>query len=365
MSPEIVRHEISGGWRIYRLPLEVFPGFWANAYLVVGDGTVVLVDVGSGLGESNQLLDQCMAEVRQEFDEEVGWDSLSHVLISHGHIDHFGGVRFVKERSSARIGVHELDLPVLIDYETRLELMERRLRGYLMEAGLSAQDQAELMDLYLMNKSLFQSVSVDFTYEAADMELGPFEFFHAPGHCPGQVVIRLEDALLTSDHVLPEVTPHQSPEALSLSAGLDHYLSSLIRLMPFADGARLILPGHGEPIQDLAGRVGQIRDIHLRRLERVLQMLETPRTIAEISSTLFPGVDGYHRLLAVEEAGAHVEYLHSRGFIGAASPQALRSEEEPIPYHRLAGSPAELLGRLDRAEAGAATESERRMHVQL
>ena len=47
----------------------------------------------------------------------------------------------------------------------------------------------------------------------------------------------------------------------------------------------------------------------------LLNFLSEPHTVAEISMYLFGKVEGYTILLALEEAGAHVEYLYQRGFL--------------------------------------------------
>ena len=127
------------------------------------------------------------------------------------------------------MGVHELDLRVLTNYEQRVTVIAHRLREFLAEAGVCAEEREAIMSLYLINKQLFASMPVDFTYEAIGMSLGPLQMLHVPGHCPGQVVIRVDDILLSADHVLQEISPHQSPERLSQNTGLGHYLQSLGR----------------------------------------------------------------------------------------------------------------------------------------
>jgi glyoxylase-like metal-dependent hydrolase (beta-lactamase superfamily II) len=329
--------ETSGGAKIYQIALEIFPGFWGHVYLALVDGYRVLIDTGSGFGKGNQQLEDRLRAVSKELGESVSLDRLTHVLITHGHIDHFGGLSYVRPRTQALVGVHELDLRNLTNHEERLAVVSRRLGDFLTEAGVPDGHRQELIDLYKFSKSLYHSVRVDFTYEAAGMRVGPFEFLHTPGHCAGQVVIRLHDVLFSGDHVLEHTSPHQSPERLTLSTGLDHYLKSLDGVEAWAKGVRLALGGHHDPILDLPSRLEQIRTLHSLRLAKVLDLLETPRTIAEVSHSLFGEVHGYNVLLALEEAGAHVEYLYQRGRLGIENLAELDNSTGPVPirYYRL------------------------------
>ena len=71
----------------------------------------------------------------------------------------------------------------------------------------------------------------------------------------------------------------------------------------------MALPGHEDPIADLRGRSDGIVAHHERRLNQVLEICREPRHLVEISKTPFGQKSGYTRILALEEAGAHVEYL--------------------------------------------------------
>ena len=131
----------SGGGRIFQIPLLVFPGLWGYAYLVLVEDERgayrVLIDSGSGFGESNQHLEAGLQAVSQLTGEPFGLADLTHVLITHGHIDHFGGLSYVRPRTPALIGVHELDLRNLTNYEERLTVVARRLDEFLLEAGVT------------------------------------------------------------------------------------------------------------------------------------------------------------------------------------------------------------------------------------
>ena len=337
-APEL--HATRGGARVYRLPLRLCPGLDGYAHLVLTGDSAVLVDSGSGYGASNDDLEAGLSAVRRDFGEQVGWESLTHVVLTHGHIDHFGGLPFVRSRTRAPIGVHELDRPTVMFHNERLALVAHRLREFLIEAGVETERREGLMDLYLVSKHLYTSVPVDFTYQASGMRVGELELTHVPGHCPGQVVMRLDDVLLSGDHVLPHISPHQSPEMLAAYTGLGHYLDSLRMLKPLAASIRVALGGHGGPIADLAGRLDEIESFHRQRLDLVLRWLEAPMTMAELSDRMFPAAAGYHALLALEETGAHVEYLMQMGAVGLIDPEALESETtQPLRYIRR-GPPA-------------------------
>jgi glyoxylase-like metal-dependent hydrolase (beta-lactamase superfamily II) len=314
----------AGEARLYRIPLELFPGLAGWAHLVLapdrrslkqsGREMAVLIDVGSGFGESNEQLAEGLRSVGQVYGERIGWGDLTHVLITHGHIDHYGGLSFVRQYTKAPIGIHALDRSVLTAFEKRLEATAGRLERFLMTSGIEAEERQSLMELYLFTKHLFRAQEVDFVVRAGTSRLGPIEILHTPGHCQGQLVLRIGDVLLTSDHVLPGITPHMAPGSLAKHTGLGEYLRSLDRLGPWAVKAR----GSGR---------ARTADPQCRRPHRrdppssrgapapVLKAMESPATIANVADRLFPTASGYHRLLALEKVGAHVEFLQAKRLI--------------------------------------------------
>ncbi len=331
------------GARIFRIPMQAFPGFWAYAYLVFVNDLIVLIDTGSGFGDCNEQLMAGFEQVRTRFGLGAHVDALDYILITHGHIDHIGGLAYLTKNTDAKVGIHELDLRNLTNYEERILVSVRRLREFLIEAGVGDEKREEIIRVYEINKALFSSVPVDFTFSANGMKLEErFEFLHVPGHSAGHVIIRLDDYLFCGDHVLNGISPHQWPEKLTMNMGLGHYLDSLDKLDAWAgDNVTLTLSGHNEAIEDVHDRIKQIKQIHAQRLERTLQILSTPRTIAEVSSQLFGKVEGYDILLSVEEAGAHVEYLYQRGLLGISNIEEIEQGGVPLLYERINDSVAE------------------------
>ena len=322
--------ETTSGARIFRIPMNVFPDLWAYAYLILVAGSLVLIDTGSGFGDSNAHLEAGFDQASRAAGRTIRFKDLTHILITHGHIDHFGGLGFLRDRTNALIGIHELDLGNLANYEERVAIAENRLKAYLVEAGVPLDQREGILNMYRLNKMLSHSVKVDFSYEAKGMRVGSFEMLHVPGHCAGHVVIRLDNILFSGDHVLGRITPHQSPERLTLSTGLSHYLDSLDVLEKWAGDLSLTLAGHDDPIPNLPARLAEIRREHTARLKLTLEFLAEPHTIAEVSEKLFGSVNGYNVLLAIEEAGAHVEYLHQRGLLRIVNVDELESNNGPV-----------------------------------
>jgi glyoxylase-like metal-dependent hydrolase (beta-lactamase superfamily II) len=327
--PPVARFETNTGVRIYRLSCQAFPRLVVHAYLVVGAGPITLVDTGSGYGDSTRDLLQGFDAVRREFGEPITPRDVKRILITHGHIDHFGGLAQAAHLFDAEIGIHELDRWVLVSYEERLLVATKAMRSYFEQAGVAAERRAELIEMYAVAKRHMRSVPVDFTL-ADGQELDGLRFIHTPGHCPGQVCIAIGDVLLSADHVLPVTTPHQSPESITAWTGLGHYLEALDAIVR-VDGVRLGLGGHEQPIEDFYGRVEGIRRDHDRKLARMADQLRAPDglTIQELTRRMYPGVEGWDALLALTEVGAHVEYLYERGRLGVVNLEEVEREASP------------------------------------
>ena len=323
--PAFATFESSSGARVRRLPVEAFPNLWANLYLVQSGDILALIDSGSGSDKSNDDLQRGFETAGYRFSE------LTHILLTHGHIDHYGGLSFLSERTQAQIGLHELDWQTISHHEARLAVMSHRLDDFLASAGVSSERRSELLDMYRFTKALYRSVPVDFTYEACEMEIGPFKLVHVPGHCPGHVAIKLDDMVFCGDLVLEHITPHQSPEELTPFMGVRHYLDSLAVLERWADGARLILNGHDEPISDLPARIADTRQHLSRRIDQTLAAACAPRTLAEITEQVYGVMGGYNALLVIEKTGAYVEYLYQRGRLEITNFDELENGKGPFP----------------------------------
>jgi hydroxyacylglutathione hydrolase len=80
--------------RIIRIPLGR-----VNAYFVVGDGQVILIDTGEKRNEKRIL--QALATLGLSLSE------IRLIILTHTHYDHCGSVRGLKEMTAAKVIVHQ------------------------------------------------------------------------------------------------------------------------------------------------------------------------------------------------------------------------------------------------------------------
>lgn len=320
------------GVHIYRIPMVVFPnGFVAYAFVILNAGPPTLIDAGSGYGDSNAQLLAGIEAIRAEYGQPFAVTDIKRIIVTHGHIDHYGGVAFMAEQTGALVGVHELDRRVLTNYEERLIMATKDLKVYLERAGVPTEQRADIIEMYGFAKRHVKSVDVSFSLEEDVLFDGALQFHHMPGHCSGQVCIQIGEVMLTTDHILSQTTPHQAPESITHYTGLGHYRDSL-RKFSKIDGIELAIGSHEDVMTDVYGRVKGILASHDRKLNRIFEIVKgavQPLTIHEITQNMYPNKTGYEILLALEEAGAHIEYLYQHGMISVANLNQVEVEDNP------------------------------------
>lgn len=138
---------------------------------------------------------------------------------------------------------------------------------------------------------------------------------HTPGHTADHLCLfdPTEGVFISGDHVLPTITPHISGLMMA-DDPLQKFFDSLDKVRVFHDQVRTVLPAHGHPFADLAGRVDAIKDHHVERLERLHKAsadLGRAGTVPEYSHYLFsPRAQGP---MADSETYAHLEHLAQNG----------------------------------------------------
>ncbi len=159
--------------------------------------------------------------------------------------------------------------------------------------------------------------------EVLALPCGPVEVLHTPGHMAEHLCFVWEGVLFSGDHVMGWAPSLVSPPDGDMGA----YLQALERLA--ARDWRLILPAHGAPITDPAGRIAELARHRRAREAQILAALGCgPATLPVLTARVYR--DAAPQLLpaAARNALAHLILLEQTGRITARpwpSPDAIFS----------------------------------------
>ena len=138
---------------------------------------------------------------------------------------------------------------------------------------------------------------------------------HTPGHTEDHLCLFDPEGglMLSGDHVLPTITPHIGGMGMGHDP-LGMFFRSLDKIGAFGNQVSTVLPAHGHPFDDLAGRAKEIREHHDGRLEKAREAAaaeDRPISVMEMSTHLFsPRAQG---VMADSETFAHLEHLRLAG----------------------------------------------------
>ncbi len=329
--PPVKRFESNTGVRIYRIACQVFDHLTARVYLLLGAGPPTLVDAGSSSPQSTAQILEGFEIVRREYGENFRVEMLGRIIITHRHPDHLGGLSEFYRLSGAQVGVHPLDKITIVSGRQFNVLGKRLFSDFLIRAGMDESRRPIMLKTAHFNERPIEGVPVALDLEDG-LEIDGLKFIHTPGHSPGHVCIGVGNILLSADHILAQTIPQQWPETLGAYHGIGHYFDSLAKIQRL-DCFDLALAAHEQVIHHLSPRIDTIRGAHLRRLERLMDLMRQaarPKSIADIADALYPEVTGFRAFLAITDVAARVEFLHQRTRLGVVNLEEVAEREQPV-----------------------------------
>jgi glyoxylase-like metal-dependent hydrolase (beta-lactamase superfamily II) len=302
---------IAPGVRRLTLPLPVRPGH-VHMYLLRAEDGWTLVDTGLALPGLADLLEGAQREVEGR---------IVRIVVTHMHPDHVGGAAVAAEATGAPVYQSALDYEQCVGVWGNAE-WPQRIADWFLGHGVPASVAEELIEQGSVYAP-FIRIARDPRPLAEGDEIGGWRALETPGHADGHVCLLRDGVLVSADHVLDPISPAVGlwPEARPDPLG--DYLASLERTAELAP--RLVLPGHGEPIRDPAGRARALLEHHRLRLDATAAALDgAALTGYDVSFGLFGADLGPSaRRFAVAETLSHLERLRREG-------RAERAEEDGV-----------------------------------
>jgi len=255
---------------------------------IIGDKDVAVIDPGPALAKHRAALDKALEGRR-----------VTHVLMTHHHIDH-----------------SPLAIPLARDHGCKVYgygLQIRPPEGG--EVRLEAGD-----DL---------SFKPDVEIRCGDVVKGDgwtIEAIHTPGHTSNHMCFALkeENTLFSGDHIMGWSTSVVSPP----DGHMGDYLKSLDRIK--ARNFDRIWPTHGPCIDDVDKFVGAYIDHRLAREAQIMGALKNGLTnIMDIVAKLYIDVDKRLHPAAAHSVLSHLIHMRETGRVTANAPDGLKTQYHP------------------------------------
>lgn len=141
---------------------------------------------------------------------------INYIINTHGHPDHIGANRKIKEHTNAPILIHQYDAPMLTK------------SGSVLSFIFPLESSSPPADTFIKDGDLI---------ECAGMKL---KVLHTPGHTPGGISLLIDDFIFTGDTLFSG-----SIGRFDLPGGSQEVLLNSIKKILSLDENLIIYPGHG------------------------------------------------------------------------------------------------------------------------
>ncbi len=268
-----------------------------NVYLVVDGGQGALIDAG--------YPDEGSIKPRLEYLQGIAGLKLSHILVTHHHIDHCGGADALRQATGAPICLHP----------TEARLLSQWRAAAAQDADIPAEPQTMDERLRAWRHATAQTTPDCLLRGGGTVQVGglTIEVIDTPGHTLGSICLylRQEGVLFTGDTVLGLGTVAILPPPHGAMA---LYMQSLERLKSY--DATLLCPGHGPPVRHVARKLQELIDHRQERERQILAAVGQGRgRLDAMLADIYPELDRRLVGMARGQLLAHLAKLQSEGKI--------------------------------------------------
>lgn len=252
-----------------------------NTYLL-GTGVLAVIDPGPDDPQHNAALLGT-----------IGGALVSHIFVTHSHIDHSPGARALSKATGA---------PVVAFGDSRAGQSDvmRALAAAGMAGGGEGVDQAFAPDFLVRDCQVIAGDGWE------------IEVLHTPGHMGNHISLRWGKQIFCGDLVMGWASSLVSPP----DGDLTDFLSSCERLRSRAP--EILQSGHGAPITDPVARLDWlIAHRHERTLQIMNALDDGPRTTDQLTAAIYHDIPPAMHPVAARNVFAHLVHLTQSGRVVA------------------------------------------------
>jgi glyoxylase-like metal-dependent hydrolase (beta-lactamase superfamily II) len=289
-----------------------------NCYLI-DDDPLTVVDAGPNSGRALDELQRALEAHGKAIED------LELVIVTHQHIDHIGLVEIVASRSGAEVAAIDAAVPFISDYSERAAADDEFSGQIMLRHGISPDVVRALQSVSAAFRAWGAKVTVTRKLREGDtieMRDRTLEVHFRPGHSPSDTVFydSTRRHLIAADHLIKHISsnplitrgPDDEADPARRPQSLVMYLESLRKTR--AMEVDLVLPGHGDPIDDHRTLIDERFKLHDRRAEKIHGLIaERPRSAYEIAQALWGNIAVTQAYLTLSEVLGHTDLLLNAG----------------------------------------------------
>ena len=291
-----------------------------NVYLFLGK-QVTLLDTGTL--RTTDLLKSLLSEIG------VGFSDIKQIVLTHGHLDHYGAARRIIEGSKGGITIaaHREDKKLV---EQGWDVSQKQFAKYFRLMGVPLVHQFSMLLVRWVFSRLAESVSIDrFLSDGDKIVMGDYKatVMATPGHTKGSVSLYLKELniIFVGDQVIGHITPNafvmlEDDVILPRRLSQVEFYNSLRKIEALSP--RMVYSAHGRPIADLTETANMFREQFSLRQKNILSILsDGSSTVYRIARRLFPDIRGWRLpleiYLAVSEVYTHLQVLEKENMVAS------------------------------------------------
>lgn len=219
------------------IQLSIFPFGMINCFLIKGERKHILVDTGVPNSET-----KIIKQLRQY---DIKLEDIGLIVITHGHIDHFGSAKELKDILNVPILIHDFDKTALQTGKSMLETLKpnHKIWDIVLKPKLIKDTASPCSPDIIINGN-------------EEFDLSNYGIYgkviHTPGHTPGSLSVILEDGsaiimdLASSGILLGGIAFNSRMKRPPFHDNLEQVKSSINFILSL--NTEIFYLGHGNPI---------------------------------------------------------------------------------------------------------------------
>lgn len=179
----------------------------SNVYIVAQNGEGVVIDCGCSAEKLMAVLDKHSVKIK-------------YIILTHGHFDHIYFIDSIREKTGAKVCIHEMDSECLSD---------PKLNGMAL-FPIRGSASFKPADILLKDGELLECGGLK------------YKIIHTPGHTKGGICILVENNIFTGDTLFKETIGRTDFPGGS-SSDIKNSIEGKLYALP---DETVVYPGHGD-----------------------------------------------------------------------------------------------------------------------